>query len=95
LLEEFSRLGVQVLGASVDPPMANARFAGKYGLLMPLLCDTERELVRAFGVERPTGRAERVTFLVDEDGTIRKTYPKVTAKGHAAQVLADCTEQWG
>jgi peroxiredoxin Q/BCP len=95
LLEEFGRLGVQVLGASVDPPAANARFAQKYELLMPLLCDTERELVRAFDVERPTGRAERVTFLLDADGTIRKTYPKVTAKGHAADVLSDCKELWG
>jgi thioredoxin-dependent peroxiredoxin len=95
LLEEFGRLGVQVLGASVDPPVANARFAEKYDLRMPLLCDTERELVQAFGVERPTGRAERVTFLLDANGTIRKTYPKVIAKGHAADVLADCRELWG
>jgi peroxiredoxin len=39
--------------------------------------------------------AKRTTWLIDPDGTLRKIYSKVTAKGHAAQVLADCREIWG
>ena len=35
------------------------------------------------------GVAKRTTFIIEADGTLVKTYPKVTAKGHAAQVLAD------
>jgi peroxiredoxin Q/BCP len=35
------------------------------------------------------GVAKRTTFVIEPDGTIAKTYPKVTAEGHAAQVLAD------
>jgi len=31
---------------------------------------------------------ERTTFVVREDGRIRKIFPKVKVKGHAAQVLA-------
>jgi peroxiredoxin Q/BCP len=31
---------------------------------------------------------ERTTFLIGEDGRILRIFPKVKAKGHAAQVLA-------
>jgi len=30
----------------------------------------------------------RTTFLIGPDGKIRKIWPKVTVKGHAAEVLA-------
>jgi peroxiredoxin Q/BCP len=41
------------------------------------------------------GVAKRTTWLIDPDGTLRKIYPKVTPKGHAAEVLAACKELWG
>lgn len=95
LLEDFARLGVQVLGASVDSPKANRRFAEKYDLRFPLLCDTEYELSAAFGVARKmVGVAKRTTFVLDADGTIRKEFLKVTARGHAAEVLTALKEIW-
>jgi peroxiredoxin Q/BCP len=88
---------VQVVGASVDKPAANERWAQKYDLEMPLISDYgDHTVSSAFGVARPmVGVAKRTTWLIDPDGTLRKIYPKVTAKGHAAQVLADCRELWG
>jgi len=41
------------------------------------------------------GVAKRTTFLLEADGRVSKVYSKVTAKGHAAQVLADAKELWG
>ncbi len=41
------------------------------------------------------GVAKRTTFLIDPDGTLRKVYTNVKAKGHAAAVLADSKEIWG
>jgi peroxiredoxin len=41
------------------------------------------------------GVAKRTTWLIDPDGTLRRIYPAVKAKGHAAAVLADCKELWG
>jgi peroxiredoxin Q/BCP len=62
---------------------------------MPLLCDTDHSIVRGFGVERGwSGLAERSTFLIDADGTIRKVYPEVKVKGHAAAVLAEAKRLW-
>ena len=85
-----------MIGASVDPVKANREFAEKYDLAFPLLCDTDYTVATAFGVARPmVGVAKRTTFLIDTDGTLRKVYPKVQARGHAAEVLAAAREIWG
>jgi thioredoxin-dependent peroxiredoxin len=87
---------VQVVGASVDRPAANERWAQKHGLRLPLISDPEREVATAFGVApRLAGGAKRTTWLIDADGTLRKVYPKVTPKGHAAEVMAAVKEIWG
>ena len=97
MLDEFRALDVQVVGASVDKPGANERWAQKHELKMPLISDPgEHTVASAFGVARPmVGVAKRTTWLIDPDGTLRKIYPTVTPKGHAVQVLADCREIWG
>jgi thioredoxin-dependent peroxiredoxin len=86
-----------VVGASVDKPAANERWAQKYGLKMPLISDYgDHTVASAFGVARPmVGVAKRTTWLIDPDGTLRKVYAAVKPKGHAAAVLADCKEIWG
>jgi peroxiredoxin Q/BCP len=86
-----------VIGASVDKPGSNERWAEKYDLRMPLISDHGDHVVAsAFGVARPmVGVAKRTTWLIDPDGVLRKVYPAVKPKGHAAAVLADCVEIWG
>jgi len=89
-------LSIQVIGASVDKPEANKRFAVKHDLRMPLISDADYDVATAFGVARlKVGVAKRTTFLIDRDGTLRKIYEKVKAKGHAATVLQDCRDIWG
>lgn len=86
-----------MIGASVDSAEANRKWAEKYELRMPLIGDArEHGVAAAFGVARRlVGVAKRTTWLIDPDGTLRKIYPKVTPKGHAADVLAACREIWG
>lgn len=80
----------------MDKPEANRRFATRHDLRMPLISDTGYSVAGAFGVARPmVGVAKRTTFLIEPDGALRKVYPKVKAKGHAAVVLQDCREIWG
>jgi peroxiredoxin Q/BCP len=94
-LDDFGALGVQVVGASVDRPDANRRFAEKRGLRMPLISDVDYTVAAAFGVSRPmVGVAKRTTFLIEPDGRLAKVYRKVKAKGHAATVLQECKEIW-
>ncbi len=86
-----------MVGASVDKPAANQKWAQKYELRMPLISEPDEHAVAgAFGVARPmVGVAKRTTWLIDADGTLRRIYPKVTPKGHAAEVLAAAREVWG
>jgi peroxiredoxin Q/BCP len=87
-----------VVGASVDKPAANEKWAKKYDLRMPLLSDAtgDHEVATAFGVARPmVGVAKRTTWLIEADGTLARVYPKVSPKGHAAAVLADVRDLWG
>ena len=51
--------------------------------------DPGKEIGRAYGVLGKLGRARRASFLVDGEGTVRRTYPQVDATTHALEVLQD------
>jgi peroxiredoxin Q/BCP len=94
-LKDFKAANAAIVGCSGDSVEAQARFKAKYDLNFPLLADTEFEVVEAFGARRMKsffGKSflgiVRTTFWIGSDGKIRKVWPKVTAKGHAAEVLA-------
>ncbi len=94
-LPQLNALGLEVIGVSRDPVRALDKFAAKYGLAFPLASDEAGALTEAYGVwveKSMYGRKymgiERSTFLVGEDGRIRRAWPKVKVEGHAAEVLA-------
>ena len=64
--------GSQVVGVSVDPVAANAKFAQETGVTFPLLSDTTKQVSKDYGVLNPLLRfANRTTFVVDRDGIIQ------------------------
>ena len=84
-----------VVGVSPDKPSAQLKFKEKYDLPFSLLCDTEREVAKAYGViseKSLYGRlfmgVDRTTFVIDPNGKIKRIFPKVKVDGHAEQVLA-------
>ncbi|MBI4320761.1 MAG: redoxin domain-containing protein [Chloroflexi bacterium] len=71
-LPKFEELDAQVLGMSVDSVPAHEAFCQKCGVRSyPLLSDFMREISKAYGVLRPEGFSERVTFVIDKQGVIR------------------------
>jgi len=61
-----------VLGISLDSQERNRKFAEQTGATFPLLCDTEKQVAKAYGVLSFTHLfANRVTFVIDKDGIIR------------------------
>lgn len=77
-----------VYGVSVDTVESHKKFAEKQHFDFPLLADTEHKICKAFGVDVKDGQyPERVTFVVDKSGTIKKVWPKVSPKEHAKEVL--------
>ncbi len=61
-----------MLGISLDSQDRNRKFAVETGASFPLLCDTEKQVAKAYGVLSFTRLfANRVTFVIDKDGIIR------------------------
>ena len=90
----FKRRGIEVLGVSLDNEKSHQKFAQKYSLPFRLLADTERSISEAYGAygeKKFMGRTymgnNRMTFLIDEKGKIKKIFSKVKPEDHAEEVL--------
>jgi thioredoxin-dependent peroxiredoxin len=101
-MSKFKELNAAVVGCSADSVQAQAKFKAKHGLNFPLLADTEFRVIEAYGARRMKsflGKTflgiVRTTFWIGEDGNIEKVWDKVSAKGHAAEVLAAMTDSKG
>jgi thioredoxin-dependent peroxiredoxin len=93
--DDFQRAGAVVLGVSPDDERSHAKFKKKYGLPFTLLADTDHTVAEEYGVwgeKSYMGRTyfgvSRSTFVIAEDGTVKKVFPKVKAAEHADDVLA-------
>jgi peroxiredoxin Q/BCP len=88
---------VAVVGVSADDVAAQQAFDQKNTLGFPLIADTDRKVIDAYGVwgerTRPDGTTvigiRRWTFVIDEQGIVRKVYQNVTPETHAEEILAD------
>ncbi|MBO4986034.1 MAG: thioredoxin-dependent thiol peroxidase [Bacteroides sp.] len=99
LRDNYTRLrkeGYEVVGVSVDSAQSHQKFIAKNELPFPLIADTEKKLVEAFGVwgeKSMCGRKYmgtfRTTFIINEEGTIERIIsPKeVKTKEHAEQIV--------
>jgi thioredoxin-dependent peroxiredoxin len=92
---DFQAVKTSIVGCSGDSAEDQTKFKQRYSLNFPLLADTEYKVVEAYEArQRKTFFGNsfmgivRSTFWIGPDGKVRKIWPKVTAKGHAAEVLA-------
>jgi len=85
-----------VLGLSPDKASAHARFAERYGLPFQLLVDSEDHATAraygAWGMKKNYGKEYegmiRSTVLIDPEGRVAKTWPRVKPDAHGEEVLA-------
>ena len=91
---EFERAGAVVLGVSPDDEGSHVAFKEKYELPFTLLADPEHEAAEAYGVwgeKSYAGRTymgvDRSTFVIDEDGNVKRALRKVKPDTHADEVL--------
>ena len=91
---EYEEQGIKVLGVSLDDESSHQAFASKYKLPFTLLSDTDHAVSDAYGVygEQTWGDKKymgvaRKTFLIDEEGKIKKVFDKVNVEQHADEVL--------
>lgn len=89
---KFKKMGVKIVGVSMDKVASHAEFAEKYSLPFTLLSDPEAEMAKAYGVLRsfgPVKMASRQTFLIDPEGNIARHYARVNPDNHSQEVLTD------
>jgi len=90
----LKKAGAVVLGVSPDSVASHEKFRGKYKLNFPLLADSDKSVAKkygAFGEKVMYGKKVvgmiRSTFVIDDEGVVRKVFPRVRVDGHDEQVL--------
>lgn len=86
--------GFEVLGVSVDDEKSHKKFITKYNLPFSLISDTDKTIVESYGVwveknmygKKYMGIA-RKTFIIGEDGIIKKIIAKVDTQNSSQQVI--------
>jgi peroxiredoxin Q/BCP len=91
---DFKKRGIRILGISPDKEASHKKFVEKYKLPFTLLVDTDHSIADAYGTygqKKFMGRTymgiKRTTFLIDEQGKIKKIFEKVKPDEHAREVL--------
>lgn len=92
--KELKATGAAIFGVSIDPEKSHTKFITKFDLPFPLLSDTDKSIVEAYGVwveKSMYGKkymgTERTTFVIDAKGKISAIFPKVKPAEHADLVL--------
>lgn len=81
---------IAILGISYDDPQSHQKFIKKYNLPFPLLSDTTKKVAEMYGAKSGLfGRlvANRITYLIDQDGKILHVFDDVDTKNHTRQIL--------
>jgi peroxiredoxin Q/BCP len=86
----------EILGISFDAPEANKAFREKFDFPFRLLSDHDEQVGVAYETRDPgtekVSFAKRLSYLIDPEGTIAKTYEVSEIPAHPAEVLADLYE---
>jgi thioredoxin-dependent peroxiredoxin len=95
-LSTLADAGLAVLGISPDPPAKLARFRDAEGLTFPLLSDTDKTVLTAWGAygeKQMYGKTVtgviRSTFVIAADGRVERAMYGVRATGHVAKLRKD------
>lgn len=95
LSAEFAAAGTTVIGLSKDSVKAHDKFCRKHGLSVVLASDEGGQTCEDYGVWQEKSMygktymgITRATVLIDGTGKVAQVWPKVSVKGHAAEVLA-------
>src|SRR5688572_14942782 len=93
-IDKIKDRGAVVLGVSCDSPESHKKFKTKYDLNFPLLADTDKKIVEAYGTWKEKSMygkkymgIERTTFVIDGQGKITHIFPKVKVEKHYDEVL--------
>src|SRR5690606_11555082 len=86
--------GIVVIGVSADSVISHAKFSEKQQLNFPIIADTEKIIIKQYGVwgeKKFMGRTfegiHRTTYIIDENLKIQEVIKKPNTKNHTAEIL--------
>ena len=86
--------GYAVVGVSADDEKSHRKFSEKYQLPFPLIADTGKIIIKAYGVwgeKKMYGKSyegiHRMTYVITGDGIIEKIIEKVKTDDHSRQIF--------
>jgi peroxiredoxin Q/BCP len=86
--------GYAVVGVSPDDEASHQKFIKKYELPFPLIADTSKDVLEAYGTwgeKNMYGNKSmgvlRTTFIIDGDGTITKIFKRPKSATHTDQIV--------
>jgi thioredoxin-dependent peroxiredoxin len=92
--DAFLKKGFEVIGVSGDNEASHRKFREKHKLPFPLISDTDRKVLKAYGAwgeKSMYGKifqgVIRMTFVISEDGIIENIIEKVKTKEHSKQIF--------
>ena len=93
-VNDFAKLGVEIVGVSKDSVKRHDKFKSKYDLPFKLISDEDGKICEAYGVwqeKKNYGKTYmgivRSTFLIDETGRVAEVWRNLRVKGHVDWVL--------
>lgn len=86
--ERIQGTGAVVLGVSTDDVASHLAFHDEHQLPFDLLSDPDGRVAAQFGVPMRMGMASRITFIVDDEGVVRRAFEDVDPGIHADEVIA-------
>lgn len=97
----LKKLGVEVLGVSIDSVSRLAKFAERDGLNFTLLSDEDHAIADKYGVwglKKFMGKEymgiNRMTFIIDKDGKLKHIMEKVNTKSHHEDLITYIKENF-
>ena len=91
---EFESAGVRIFGVSKDTLASHKSFSKKLNLQYPLISDPQTQLIQSLNAWKEKSMygkkymgAERSTFLIDQNLTVKYIWRKVKVEGHVNEVF--------
>lgn len=94
-LAKYTMLNAVILGVSMQDEKSHQEFCAKESLTFKLLADTKKQVSEKYDSVMNLGVAQlsaRHTFLIDQNGVVRKVWTDVDVKRHSDDVLATIEE---
>jgi peroxiredoxin Q/BCP len=95
-IEKIQELNAVILGISKDSLSSHKNFCNKYSLVFTLLSDEDENVCKMYDVikeknmyGKKTIGIERSTFIIDEQGIIKKIFRKVKVNGHVENIIEE------